>query len=151
MHKHFWWRGVSLVLVLVLAVWLYGAWERSRGPQLVVGAEVFSLEVAETEEARIRGLSGRTTLASDAGMFFKFEKVGMHCFWMRDMKFALDIIWLDSNNSVVHIEQSAQPVSYPDTFCPDAAVASAVELPAGSAARVGIELGDTLTFRGLSE
>lgn len=57
-------------------------------------AKKIKAEVVDNEEARMKGLSGRDNLADDEGMFFVFEKSDIYPFWMKDMKFAIDIIWI---------------------------------------------------------
>src|SRR3989338_5701660 len=59
-----------------------------------IGDQAVRVTVADTPESRERGLSGRDGLASDEGMLFVFQNDGYHTFWMKDMLFSIDIIWL---------------------------------------------------------
>lgn len=68
-------------------------------------------EVADTKTERETGLSGRESLAEDAGMWFVFEDDGRYPFWMRGMKFGIDIIWIDREFKVVEIAMNAMPES----------------------------------------
>ncbi|OGJ37504.1 MAG: hypothetical protein A2383_00575 [Candidatus Pacebacteria bacterium RIFOXYB1_FULL_39_46] len=73
-----------------------------RGKRLIV-------EVVNTPESRNRGLSGRERLETD-GMLFVFDRPQIIGFWMKEMKFPIDIIWLN-NNSIVGLERNIQPPS----------------------------------------
>lgn len=68
-----------------------------------------SMAIASTNEQRIRGLSGVEKMNENEGMLFLFDKPSKHGFWMNKMNFPIDIIWLDSNNKVVHIEKQLEP------------------------------------------
>jgi uncharacterized membrane protein (UPF0127 family) len=99
-------------------------------PNTTIGNKSYKLEVADTAERRQQGLSGREELKDDAGMLFVFDEPGRQCFWMKDMKFSIDILWLDANKKVVELEKNVAPRTYPDTFCADKAQ-YAIELKAG--------------------
>lgn len=68
-----------------------------------------SMAIASTDEQRIRGLSGVEKMNENEGMLFLFDKPSKQGFWMNKMNFPIDIIWLDSNNKVVHIEKYLEP------------------------------------------
>jgi uncharacterized membrane protein (UPF0127 family) len=74
-------------------------------------------DVAATNEQRAKGLSVKDSLPEYEAMLFVFETAQEHSFWMKNMKFPIDIIWLDSDKAVVHIEHYLQPCSL-DVFCP---------------------------------
>lgn len=75
---------------------------------LIKGIEL-SAEIPTTSELMGKGLAVKDQLKENEAMFFVFNKPGKHSFWMKDMNFPIDIIWLDSNDKVVHIEQNLQP------------------------------------------
>lgn len=64
-----------------------------------------------------QGLSGRESLALEEGMLFDFGREAEHCMWMKDMNFAIDIIWLDNEGVVVSALSNVPPESYPNVFC----------------------------------
>lgn len=78
-------------------------------------------DVAETNEQRSKGLTVKDTLGENESMLFVFETSQKYPFWMPpEMKFPIDIMWLDSNKTVVYIEESAQPCEiYPPISCPN--------------------------------
>ena len=75
--------------------------------------EQIPVEVADTLKKRSLGLGKRASLKKGWGMLFVFEKREPHRFWMKDMQFPLDIIWLD-NHRIVHIIQNAKPANSKD-------------------------------------
>ena len=64
---------------------------------------------------------------------------------MKDMRFPLDVIWLDADKAVVQVTADAKPSSYPQQFCADKSQ-YVVELPAGAATQAGVQPGQTLAF-----
>lgn len=102
--------------------------------------------VARHPSTRERGLSGLPALAPDEGMLFIFPEQGRHSFWMKDMKFAIDIIWIASNRDIIAISSGISPDTYPDTFIPPRDVQFVLELGAGSAEKIGLKAGDKVVF-----
>lgn len=107
-----------------------------------IGNGCFALERVDRGQTRERGLSGRESLASDRGMMFVFDDLGEQCMWMKDMRFALDIIWLDETGIVQKIEQNIHPTSFPQSFCSSGETKYVVELNAGSVEKISLKQGD---------
>ena len=75
------------------------------GPvQVHISALAIDAEQARTQEDRAQGLSGRESLAADAGMLFVFEAERRPGFWMREMQFPLDFIWISAEGVVVNVK-----------------------------------------------
>jgi uncharacterized protein len=98
--------------------------------------------VADTEEKRIKGLSGRKSLSSKQAMLFIFDKPDRYGIWMRDMTFPIDIVWIDQNMRVITVVSRAQPDSFPNVFEPTDDALYIVELKAGFADENNINIGD---------
>lgn len=116
--------------------------------KLTLGGEEFDAFLADTPAERERGLSGRKSLGKNESMLFVFEKEDVRpSFWMKDMQFAIDIIWID-DGKVVQITENAQPAGpgTPDgqipLFLPKESVDFALEVKAGEAEARGISVGD---------
>jgi|SRR3989344_930933 len=104
--------------------------------------EIVRVEIADTSEERERGLGGLEGLADDEGMLFVFDEDGRPAFWMKDMLFAIDILWISRDGAIVHIEENVAPETYPASFVPRSEARYVVELPAGYVARHDVGLGD---------
>lgn len=102
--------------------------------------------LARTPATRERGLSGRTTLGEDEGMLFIFPKPGRYAFWMKDMDFSIDMVWITAGKKVAGISSNLSPKSYPKTFSPPSAVQFVLEVPAGSAEKMGLKAGSIVSF-----
>ena len=106
----------------------------------------YAVDVARTDEARTQGLMFRTGLAQGKGMLFVFDEEGVYPFWMKNMFFSIDIIWLDRDKHVVYIASDVPPCSSEPCpfYTPSASALYVLEVPAGDAARKGIQPGDVL-------
>lgn len=140
------WAAFGGILAAALLVWLVAS--RAAEPPALQGelvhlaGEVIAVDVADDPAERERGLSGRAGLSANEGMLFVFPEDGQHGFWMKDMRFAIDILWLAADGTIVHLEESVAPESYPRVFTPSAAARMVLELPAGWAAGHGVRVGD---------
>ena len=66
-------------------------------------------EIADTPDNREKGLMFRQELAEDQGMLFIFGEEGRHGFWMKNVNFLLDIIWMDKDKRIVDIKPNLKP------------------------------------------
>ncbi len=111
-----------------------------------IGDVSLKVDVVKTPEAQARGLGGRILLAQDEGMFFVFEQSAVYTFWMKDMLFAIDIIWIDENGKIVYIKKDARPESYPEAFDPKLEAKYVLEVNTGFTDRHNIKEGDLVLF-----
>jgi uncharacterized membrane protein (UPF0127 family) len=140
-------KTVGLVfLVFVCAILLFTI--SKKGPHIAsspaIPSSALTLIYATTSQAQERGLGGRASLPANEGMLFVFDHTGPHGFWMKDMQFPIDIIWLDENKRVVHIESNVQPSSYPNVYSPEMPSRYALEVNAGYAATHSIVAGSKI-------
>lgn len=105
----------------------------------VNGVELVA-DVAATGEQRGKGLAVKDHLEENEAMLFVFSKANDYQFWMKDMKFPIDIIWLDTDRRVVHVEHSLQPCDpdYCPQYNPGAKAQYVLETVAGFAERYGV-------------
>ena len=111
--------------------------------------EEIPVEVADTLKKRRLGLGKRNSLKKGWGMLFVFEKRKPHHFWMKDMQFPLDIIWLD-NHRIVHIIKNAKPTNSKDkneVMTSPVPVNFVLEIAAGSAAKLQLKTGQRMKFK----
>lgn len=103
-------------------------------------------EVSTSSSALELGLGERTGLGEDKGMLFVFPNEDKQGFWMKDMRFALDIIWLDKNKKVVTILKGLTPSTYPNIYFPISNSKYVLEINAFASEKYRIATGTTLTF-----
>jgi uncharacterized membrane protein (UPF0127 family) len=101
---------------------------------------------ASTDAEQRQGLSERTLLPADQGMLFVFSKPDLYGFWMKDMKFPIDIIWINENSDITYIARDVKPESFPKIFKPTEKALYVLEVNSGFAANHAIQVGDHATF-----
>ena len=104
----------------------------------------FAVEVADTPETRRKGLSGREALPEGTGMLFVFDAPSRYGFWMKDMNFAVDIVWIDERSRVIDVEKEVTPETFPQVFYPDQPVKYVLELPTGAVDKYQIATGTVI-------
>ena len=109
------------------------------------GIEI-SVEVANTYIKHRKGLSGRESLPKDEGMLFVFDKPGLYEFWMKEMNFPIDIVWIGEDKRVVFIKENATPESFPELLHPSLPALYVIETNAGFVKEHKISVGDTTEF-----
>ncbi len=148
--------AVILGIVLIGSVFaaLFSAYELScfesyrHDKSLSVAGETIKLEVADTLVTRERGLSDRRCIKSDQAMLFVFEEhdTSDHCFWMKDMRFPIDMVWLDHDKRVVFSASEVEPATYPQNYCPNMPTRYVLEFKSGRAKELGIGYDKALQF-----
>lgn len=115
---------------------------------LIIGAPNGDIKalVATSSADMERGLSGRSFLTRDHGMLFVFPEVAMRGFWMKNMSFPIDIIWIDQNKTVTGLISDVEPGTYPNVYFPNEPIKYVLELNAGYAREMGIATGTPLNF-----
>ncbi|HVV68078.1 MAG TPA: DUF192 domain-containing protein [Gammaproteobacteria bacterium] len=114
-----------------------------------INSIVYQVEVADNDATRMQGLSGRSALGKNKGMYFVFPYAKTLSFWMRDMQFPLDIVWI-KDQVVIGISRNIPPPA-PGTLLQDLAhyispqpADRVLELNANAAST--IQIGDTVVF-----
>ena len=117
-------------------------------PTVLINDASFKVELADTPQARVKGLSGRESLPAGTGMLFVFPEKAKHRFWMPDMNFPIDIIWI-TDGQVVGVEHEVSPVFNPDEpvfYLPPVPVEYVLEVNSGVAKEAQIKIGDKVKF-----
>jgi uncharacterized protein len=143
------WLFIAIAVIIVIAI-SFSAFKIIKKVDYVdyknvkIGNQTFKLEVADTEAARIKGLSKREELPVNHGMLFDFKSLGDWRIWMVDMHFNIDIAWLNENGQVLHVKTNATPAEYPEIYHAGVLNRYVIELPAGSLDSLGIREGDII-------
>jgi len=117
-------------------------------PTVTIGETKISVELATTSAAIERGLSGRLSLAKDAGMLFIFKQPDRYRFWMPEMNFPLDILWIEAGevkDISTEVSNAFDPL-HPVFYRPSVPVRYVLEVNAGFIKRSHISIGDRVTF-----
>jgi uncharacterized protein len=131
--------GIFLIFTLL------GALKKEK-PIVNIGSSTFLVEIADSVTERTLGLSRRNSLPEDSGLLFVFESVGYHGFWMKDMRFPIDIIWI-KDDKVVYVLSDVSEDSYPQIFTPGAPANKVLEINAGLVRKLGIKEGDPFLLK----
>lgn len=114
----------------------------------LIGDQAFYLYTPRSATERHTGLSAFSSIAPNEGMIFYGLPDDHLAIWMKDMSFAIDVIWLDHHDRIVHSEQHVTPDSYPTMYQnpPSRPASYLIELPSGTVERLSLDRGDTVTF-----
>ncbi|MEE9585406.1 MAG: DUF192 domain-containing protein [Nitrososphaerales archaeon] len=105
--------GISIVMVMVVLIY-YPVQPPDEVTSadtnfVIVGGKVIAVEIADEPDEMRRGLMFREPLPKDHGMLFVFDRAGVYSFWMKNVEFNLDIIWINDEGIVAHIERNVPP------------------------------------------
>lgn len=146
---------VIIVVVLVLAVFQAGRLKSFFGlagsAQAEIGQSKINLQVVKSEKDRMKGLSGKTSLGQNDGMLFVFDAKGKYPFWMKGMKFPIDIVYINDDTVVYLVENAAPEGQAPSltVYTPDASANFVLEVNAGMAKKLGIKKGTKIILKGV--
>lgn len=146
---------IAMVVAIGIAIFYFLSFGRACNPPLqresiTVGGTPFDVEIARTVVEEACGLSGRTSLGTGKGMIFLFAP-GRQTFWMKDMNFALDIVWIGQGKVLGFVQNAPAPApgtmlwSLPLYSSPDA-TDMVLEVPAGTVANDNIKVGDPVVI-----
>jgi uncharacterized membrane protein (UPF0127 family) len=111
----------------------------------VVNGATIPVEIADTPDERQRGLMFRESLPKDRGMLFIFDEEGTYSFWMKNTMIHLDIIWISSENIVVHVEKDLTPcLGLCPSYKSNQPARYVLEVNSGVADELGIHEGTTV-------
>lgn len=144
--------GSSLI---VLALVFGGAAHAACAPDTVelrgpAGVQRFSVEIADSEAERSKGLMFREHMAASAGMLFVYEQPKHAYFWMKDTLLPLDMVFADASGLVTAVHSNAVPLDE-TPIDGGAEVAVVLEINAGLAKRMGIAPGSVLRSAALNQ
>lgn len=140
-------RIFAIAVAFGLPLLMWGLFGTNYGHLTAVDSDdVIAYDLADTNDLRRMGLSNRPVLSDSHGMLFALEQPSIPSFWMKEMRFPLDIVWIRPNKTVVGVSTAVQPESYPETVSPTESVLYVLEVNAGRAAELGIVPGAVLEF-----
>lgn len=114
---------------------------------------VIKAELALTPNQQTKGLMGRENLKENEGMLFVFPYQAIQTFWMKNMKFSIDIIWINMSGMVIGIEKNVPPCKAEpcEVYVSPGPVKYVLEVKAGKAKKEGLKIGDILQIKFVKE
>ena len=114
---------------------------------ITIGSQKVAIEHADTPEKMSKGLGYRDSLAWGSGMYFSYPQAGLYRFWMKGMRFSIDIVWIRDDRIVdISADVPFELGGNGPTVQPREAANAVLEVPAGYAAAVGWRIGDRVRF-----
>jgi uncharacterized membrane protein (UPF0127 family) len=111
-----------------------------------IKGEAFDTEIAKNAQEFAKGLGGRPCILPNQAMLFPFTKEGHYAFWMKDMKFPIDVIWINAAHKVAAIEIDFQPSTYPERRGNQQPAQYVLEVKANRTKELNIDLGTPVAF-----
>lgn len=140
--------GIAVVVfavVLLITILL-----NRKTPKVVINGQTFSVTVAKTDKEKQIGLSSRKSLAKNSGMLFVFDEPDYYSFWMKNMNFPIDIIYINGDkvdtiiNNAMPVAQGALPI-----YQPSEKSDKVLEINAGLSNSYNIKSGTTVKIENL--
>jgi uncharacterized membrane protein (UPF0127 family) len=142
-------RILFIVIIIFLLCAGYFYFRHPLGEKIILNGHTLNLTLAVTDSEKELGLGYRDSLAPDSGMLFVYQNRDRYGFWMKGMRFPLDYIWINGTTIVdlsENIPAPKTPEERPVQLSPVAPVDKILEVNAGTIARLGLHIGDTVRF-----
>lgn len=127
------------ILILFISYITYVNYFNQNKCFITINDSKFKVTLAIDPVDRARGLSGTKSLAPNAGKLFVFEQLDLYGFWMKDMNYAIDIIWFDENWTISGLAKNVAPETYPKVFYPEFPSKYVLEINAGLAEKYNLD------------
>jgi len=137
---------IALIIFCLIGYHFYTPINFNIIKQVKIAGVTLDVNLATTKDSQEQGLSGRSELKENEGMLFIFSVPAQYSFWMKDMKFNIDMIWIGEDMHVVYIKNNAAPGSYPETYTPNKNAKYVLEVVPGFAQKNNLKVGDTVNF-----
>lgn len=152
--------GILTVIVLLLGVFVFiniagGNLPAFFSPlfqktgKVTIDNHTFAVFEAKNEKEKEIGLSGKNSITDTQGMIFIFDKPDYYGFWMKNMKFSIDIVYFNNKKIVTifpNVPYPKDPTEQLKIYTPTAAADTVIEFKAGTAQKNNFKVGDTVTI-----
>lgn len=137
---------IALAAMALAFVYLRFTMFRPRLTEVRVGNVTMQVDIADTIGKQHKGLSGRESLPADQGMYFPMGQPAIYTFWMKDMQFPLDIIWIRDGHVVDITENVPYPVGGQQSVSvqPKEPADAVLEVNTDFTEKYGVKVGDTV-------
>lgn len=141
-------KKYSLIVIFITALLIFNYSYASKNIKRIYINKIYiDAELAISDEEKVRGLMFRKNLKANQGMLFIFDNLDLYSIWMKNMNFAIDIIWISEDKMIVDIIKYAQPCkkNCPSLMPKDRAM-YVLEVVSGFTEKNNIEIGDKVKF-----
>lgn len=144
-------KSLTILLIIFISLLVIEGWFifQNKTRIIIINDIKIKVELANTPEKRNKGLSKRDKLPEDQGMLFIYDTPGFHSFWMKQMQFPIDIIWINENKQIIDISQNI-PIPIADleliTYTSKQPAQYILEVNAYFVKENNIEIGDSVNF-----
>lgn len=142
MRRRVLWVGLVLALLVLLCALVYIRHRSLPRGVVYIHDQPITVEIADTDASRVQGLSGRQSLLPNHGMLFVFGHDGFFSFWMKDMHFPIDMVWVSAVGNIVYMQENISPNTYPQSFVSTTSARYVLELPAHYVSEHHVKVGD---------
>ena len=115
-----------------------------------INGHIFDLEIVDNIRTRTKGLSDRNVISDNTGMLFVFPSEGLHKFWMKNVHFPLDLLYVSADHRIIDIQTMHPERNVTDArlaiYTPPIDVPLALEVPGGTTSRLNIKVGMLIQF-----
>ena len=144
------WPFVIFILVVLGVFYFNFIKPRDVKNEVIINGHSIFVEVVDRPDLRAKGLSGRERLNENEGMLFVFEALGDYGFWMKEMKFPIDIIWI-REDKIVGFEENINPQIGAEEkdlkiYYPPEPINRVLEVSAGTVDKFGFKIGDSISY-----
>ena len=137
---------VSIFVLAVIAFMFFFPFQK-KITDVTIGETKVKAEIADNPLAQTKGLMFHKPLADSEGMLFKFGREDYYTFWMMNVSFPIDMIWISSEKKVVYIAERAEPCFLNcKLYAPTAKAKYVLEVKDGFVKKHGIKVGDAIKF-----
>lgn len=139
---------IGIVVVILQAFGVFTSLFAKKGT-VRIHEKTYTVEIVSKEKDRAKGLSNRTSLAQNKGMLFIFDSAEYHAFWMKDMRFSIDMIFIKDKKIVTIYRNVLAPTTpeenaNPPVYTPTTPADKVLELTAGEVDANAIQEGDSV-------
>ena len=151
--------GIVVMTVVLVLIFDHYPYKKS-GDDQVKGSKIkysqikikdkkIKAEVADNLELRLKGLSGHKSFCSNCAMLFVFERADIYPFWMKEMNFPLDIVWIKDKKIIEIVESAPTPQTAGQimNYTPNAPADLVLELNGGFCKKYNIKTGDEVIIK----
>lgn len=120
--------------------------DNAKPSKIIINNKIIDIEIANTEEKRTKGLSLHKPLKENEGMLFIFAQPGFYGFWMKDMLFDLDFIWIQ-DEKIVDLTENVSHNNQEKIYQPKVPVTQVLEVNSGFVKKNGVKMGDEVRIK----